>query len=174
MPSQPIDQARAMLLIEMDQDFGIALGPEPVSPAFEPAAQLLVVVDLAVEDDLDRAVFVADRLVAPFQVDDRQPPMRQPDPWLGPEPLGVRAAMGDRIAHGLQQAGIDRSGAVGVDDACNTTHRSGDPDGFVSDGLSTRFGAEPRRDPRGRSIIPDLPTSRPHFHHGVGRPNQCR
>ena len=84
--------------------------------------RLLEVVDLAVEDDLDRAILVADRLFAPFQIDDREPPMRQADPRLDPEPLGVRAAMGDRIAHRLQHGRIDRAVSVGVDDACNTTH----------------------------------------------------
>src|SRR5262245_29643527 len=101
-----------MFFVEMDQDFGIALGPEPVAAGFEIAAQLPVIVALAIEDDLNRAVLVADRLVASLQVDDGEPAMRQADTGLAPEPLGVRTAMGDRVAHGLQQAPIDRTGDV--------------------------------------------------------------
>jgi hypothetical protein len=68
-PAQPLHQSSAVLLVEMDQNLGVALGPESVSPGLEPAAQLLVVVNLTIENDLDRAVFVGDRLVAAFHVD---------------------------------------------------------------------------------------------------------
>ena len=40
-------------------------------------AHLLEVVDLAVEDDADRAVLVEQRLLPGGEVDDREPPVRQ-------------------------------------------------------------------------------------------------
>ena len=84
----------------MDQDLGVALGPESMPPAFELAAQLLIVVDLAVEDDLDRAILVADGLIAAVQVDDREPPMDQPDPGSdqNPSASGPRWAIASPIA----------------------------------------------------------------------------
>jgi hypothetical protein len=90
---------------------------------FEPFSELLEVVDLAVEDDLDRAIFVADRLVPAGQVDDGQTTMRQTDPRLDPEALGIGPAMGDRIAHRLKHSRIDRTVAIGVEDASNSAHR---------------------------------------------------
>ena len=46
-----------------------------MSRGLELGAQVRVVVDLAVEDDLDRAVFVAERLRSRREVDDAQPPV---------------------------------------------------------------------------------------------------
>ena len=54
----------------------------PVAGALELAAQLGVVVDLAVLDDGARPVLVRDRLVARLEVDDREPPRREPDAAL--------------------------------------------------------------------------------------------
>ena len=45
-------------LEQVDQDLGAPLGAELVPLPFQAGAQLLVVVDLAVEGDDDRAVFV--------------------------------------------------------------------------------------------------------------------
>ena len=54
--------------------------------------QFAVIVDLAVEDDLNRIVLVADRLVATGKIDDRQPPMGEANARTGPNPFGVRTA----------------------------------------------------------------------------------
>ena len=48
----------------MHEHFGVGIRAEAVSLIDQLAHQLAVVVDLAVEDDLDRAVLVADRLIA--------------------------------------------------------------------------------------------------------------
>src|SRR5262249_15134672 len=105
-----------------------------------------------------------DRLGAPFEVDDREPPMRQPDPRLGPKPLAVWAAMSDRVAHGLQQAGIQRSVGVGVDDACNAAHRAKVPLEKVLEAALSAFRGGPeseRTDPPREGLDPILGGSAP-------------
>ena len=61
-----------------------------------------VVVDLAVEHDLQRAVFVGHRLVRHRrQIDDRQPAVAEADAAVGghPEPAAIGAAVDHRVAH---------------------------------------------------------------------------
>ena len=73
-------------------------GPEPL----ELRPQLGVVVDLAVEDELDRPVFVRHRLVgAVREVDDREPARAEADSPVGRDPGAgaVGTAMGERVAH---------------------------------------------------------------------------
>ena len=57
--AQPREHPLAVVLVQVDQHLGVAAGPELVAPGHQLAAQRLVVVDLAVEDDLDAAVLVA-------------------------------------------------------------------------------------------------------------------
>jgi hypothetical protein len=56
--------------------FGVRLGAERMA-RLEILAQFAIVVDLAVQDDLHRAVLVADRLVPGVEVDDRKAPKAQ-------------------------------------------------------------------------------------------------
>ena len=70
--------------------------------------QLLEVVDLAVEDDDHRAVFVEQRLLAGGDVDDRQAPVAEADAGLDVQAAFVRAAVVLRLVHALQHGAIDR------------------------------------------------------------------
>ena len=54
-------------------------------------------------------------------VDDRQPLMAEADRAVDVEPVVVMAAMGERIAHRLQNQLIDRS-TVAVDQAHQSAH----------------------------------------------------
>src|SRR5262245_43811549 len=56
--AQPIHEPVAHFLIEMDEDFGIAVSLEAMAAGLEVGAERLIVVDLAVEDDLDGTVLV--------------------------------------------------------------------------------------------------------------------
>ena len=60
---QMVQAAGAMLLVQVQDDFGVGIGREAVAAASSSAAQLHVVVDLAVEHDPQRSVLVADRLL---------------------------------------------------------------------------------------------------------------
>ena len=72
-----LEEVRPLVLVEVDDHFGVAVRAEAMAGAFQPPAQLAEVVDFAVEDDPDRAVFVRQRLLPAGQVDDRQPAMAQ-------------------------------------------------------------------------------------------------
>ena len=78
-PAQPLGEAGAVLLVEMDEHLGVGVRAEGVPGALELVAQLGVVVDLAVLDDDDAAVLVRDRLVAAGEVDDREAPRAERD-----------------------------------------------------------------------------------------------
>ena len=68
-PLKEVDQGVAVFFVEVEKDLGVAPGSKTVP--LQAGAQLVAVVDLAVEDD-DRAVFVGDRLVTAWDVDDAQ------------------------------------------------------------------------------------------------------
>src|SRR5262249_14249776 len=110
--AQPFDEAFAFFLIQMDKHLGIAVGSETMPLGLEIGTERLEVVDLAVEDDLDGAVLVADRLIASGQVDDRQATVDETDSRLGKEALRVGPAMRDALAHSSQNRIFDRSRRV--------------------------------------------------------------
>src|SRR5207302_7375094 len=70
--AQPLRERIAVLLVEVEQDLRVAVRAKAMAGALELLSQLAVVVDLAVLDDVDRPVLVADRLVARVEVDDRE------------------------------------------------------------------------------------------------------
>ena len=60
----------APLLPAVHQHLGVTMRAEAVARLFKGPAKRLEVVDLPVEDDLDRAVLVAHGLITGLQVDD--------------------------------------------------------------------------------------------------------
>src|SRR5579859_3093524 len=86
----------------MHQGLGIAVGAESVPALREFGAQLPVVVYLAIEHRPTRAVLVADRLAACFEVYDAQPSHAKPCPPAYIEPVLVRSTVQHRRAHGLE------------------------------------------------------------------------
>src|SRR5204862_7048220 len=72
------DAVGTLLVVEVNNGFGVAVRPEAVAPRDEPVAKVLEVVDLAVENNLHGRVFIGHRLAGVgAQVDDPQPPERQ-------------------------------------------------------------------------------------------------
>src|SRR5215468_7801386 len=67
------------------------------------AAQLAVVVDLPVEDDPDRAVFVRDRLASSGQINDREAAHAHRDARLDVMTFTVRPAVLDHATHPRDQ-----------------------------------------------------------------------
>ena len=123
IPRRSSTNAGPALLVEVDEHLGVALRRELVPGALEPLAQLAVVVDLAVVDDLDAAVLVADRLVAAREVDDRQAPRRKRDAALDERAGAVGAAVHERVVHRLDDARVDGR-AVERQQAADATHGS--------------------------------------------------
>jgi hypothetical protein len=94
-----------LLLVEMYQYFGIALGPEPVAPGRRPFPQRLIIVDLAVQDDPERLVFIGNGLAAAGQVDDGQAAEAEAQTRLDVDRHIVGASMGDCRRHGFHVGG---------------------------------------------------------------------
>src|SRR6476660_3495767 len=93
--------AAAPLFVGMHDRLGVAVRVERVTRPLEIGAQLLKVVDLAVEHDPDGAVFVVNRLMAGGEIDDAQAPHAECDTVVDPDALVVGAAMTDHVAHSV-------------------------------------------------------------------------
>ncbi len=116
--AQPLGEALAVLLVEVDEHLGVGGGAEAVAAALELTAQLAVVVDLAVLDDDDAAVLVGDRLIAAGEVDDRESPHRQRHAVSGKAALAVRPPVHEPRVHPPHRLGV----RAGPDHATDPTH----------------------------------------------------
>ena len=131
-----------LVLVEVDEDLGVALRAERVAPGLEPAPEGGEVVDLAVEDGPDRAVLVRERLMPAGQVDDRQPaePERGVVVAVGP---GVVRARGGRSGPSSPPGRSSASAAPGsVQAAPQMPHmlqhpRTFDPEGIILSSLAS-------------------------------------
>ena len=99
-PVQPGGEADPLVLVQVGQDLGVAVGAQLVAAVHHQVAELGVVVDLAVVDDDHRAVLVGHRLRAAGHVLDGQPPVAEVDAVAAVETLTVGPAVGDRVGHG--------------------------------------------------------------------------
>jgi len=107
-----LHELESVLLIEMNDDFSIRVRVEAVSTALEFRAQLDIVEDLAVENDPDRAVFIVDRLVAAFEIDDAEPSVREAHLPILVEPKSVGPTVMQALDH-LPEFPALRRGALG-------------------------------------------------------------
>ena len=121
MPRSSLDEARSVLLVEVHEHFGVALGGEPVAASLELGPKLAVVVDLAVLDDPDRLVLVADRLIAAREIDDGQASRSEADVAVDVRATAVGAAVNEGLVHRSQDLGIDPF-AVEPRDSADSTH----------------------------------------------------
>jgi hypothetical protein len=87
--------------------------------ALELAAQLAVVVDLAVTDQHDRASCVLQRLPAAGQIDDRQAAMAECHEIVMIDAFTVRAAMRQRVQHAAHR---DVARRIDTHNACDAAH----------------------------------------------------
>jgi hypothetical protein len=104
--AQPSREVEAPLLVAVDEHLGVAVRREAMAVALEPVAQLGVVVDLAVLDDVDRLVLVRERLVAGVEVDDRESPRGQSDRAVDERAVRVRPPVDERRAHPRERLGV--------------------------------------------------------------------
>src|SRR5215211_536042 len=77
---------------------------------------------LTVEDDPERFVFIGNRLVATFDVDDREPPHAQTNAWLHVEAVAIWPAVDDGLGHGFHCPWF-RDLVIRIGDATNATHK---------------------------------------------------
>src|SRR5262249_2995921 len=112
---QVLDEVGSVLLVEMDNDLGVGIRGEPVSPRLETGPQIPVVVDLAVEHDPDRAVLVGQRLMTADQVDDAEAAHPEANRAVGVDTLVVWSPVDDRLAHRPDSARFDGLVAVFIE-----------------------------------------------------------
>ena len=117
--AQLVDDVLAALLVEVEDDLGVARRLEAVAAPLEVAAQLAMVVDLAVENDPRRAVLVPHRLVAAREIDDRQAPHGEADLAHDHLALVVGTAVGDRRVHPAERLALDPVGVPFTADAAH-------------------------------------------------------
>src|SRR5215216_369148 len=102
--AQVLHASRAVLFIAMNDRFRIGVGLECVTVFFEIGSQLLEVIDFAVEDDRDCAVFAGDRLSATREINDGEASHSERNAVFYEKTVIVRTAMPYTIAHALEQA----------------------------------------------------------------------
>ena len=92
-PEEVVDAVHPPPVVGLGDDLGVGAGEEAVAVALQFLAQLLVVVDAAVEHRDQPQRRVHHRLGAGRgEVDDGQPPVRERDRAVVPQPVPVRAA----------------------------------------------------------------------------------
>ena len=122
--AQLLGEVLAFFLVEVQDHLGVAFCLENVAAGQQALAQLFVVVDLAVEDYPQRAVFVSDGLVARGKVYDGQAAHGQPDVMVGVVAFVVRAAVDDEVVHGLQVGLLYRQARSVIVDSADAAHIS--------------------------------------------------
>ena len=120
--AEAIDRAVAPLLVRVHDHLGVRVRAEPVAVRLELGADLGEVVDLAVEDDPDRAVLVRQRLIAGRKVDDAETTVAEADALADVEPVGVGAAVRDDARHRGEAFTIDRICRVEIEFAGDAAH----------------------------------------------------
>jgi hypothetical protein len=102
--------------------FGVRPALEAVAAPLELGAQLVEIVDLAVEDHRHRPVFIEHGLVAGGEVDDGQPAVTQPDPAPEMHAVGVGASMRHHGGHAPDQLRIYWIPRIDVGDSRDAAH----------------------------------------------------
>ncbi len=124
-----MDAVVAPLLVRVHDGFGVGPGAVPVAVRLELRAEVGVVVDLAVEDDLHRAVLVAERLRAGGKIDDAEPPVSERGMAVGPGAGAIRSAVREDVAHRGQPGEVRRLQPFSGHQAGNSAHACGAPSG---------------------------------------------
>src|SRR6201991_4780803 len=80
-----------------------------------------MIVNLAIEDNPYSPIFVVDWLLAALEINDRQPPHRQPCRTVQKAALSIGPAMPYGLAHPCEYIAVNQS-AVSANDTCDSTH----------------------------------------------------
>ena len=102
--AQTGEQILLPFLKAVHQHLAVGLGGEAVTTGDQLLAQLLVVVDLAVEGEDQGLVLVVDGLMSRLEVDDRQAAKAHGDGFVAVIAVGIGTAMGDDVRHALDDA----------------------------------------------------------------------
>src|SRR5271156_931908 len=89
-----------MLLIKMEDYFGIALRAKPMAVFSERGAQFTKIVDLPIKYDPKCLILIRKWWICPLlQINDRKPPLAEPDVRSRVRPTRIRAAVNNGRAH---------------------------------------------------------------------------
>ena len=123
-----LEKLLAVLLVAVEEDFGVGVGPEDVAFFQEVLPQVPVVVNFAVEGQDFGAVLIQDGLAAAVQVDDGKPPEAHGDAVVHVIVGLVGAPVGDAVGHGADDGKTVACEAVGGK-AGKSAHWLSDPFG---------------------------------------------
>jgi hypothetical protein len=85
----------------MHDNFRIAMRMETMPELRQLCHQRLKVVDLTIEDDSDRAIFIKQRLLSAFQINNRETSVTKTHAWLEMRTSLIRPAMKKYAVHSL-------------------------------------------------------------------------
>src|SRR6185437_9821155 len=100
--SQSTKGLESFVLIQMDQDFGIAATLESMSSAHKLLTQFSIVIDLSVHDGPNRTPLIADWLLSPDRINHPKSPNAKHNSRLTIGSLFVRASMDQTPQHRLE------------------------------------------------------------------------
>ena len=120
---QASDAVGAPGVVCLEDDLGVAAGKKPVAERDEFVAQLAVIVDAAVEDDVEAEVWVRHRLLRLLaEIDHLQAAVTQRDAVEHQAALAVRPARGQLVGHASEQRLVNSSvsGRIEPSDTAHT------------------------------------------------------
>ena len=91
----------AIFLVQMHENLGVAVGLETVASIDQHPSQALIVIYLAIVNDPYRAIFVMNRLVTAFEIDNRQATHSEDNVSILEKAMVVRPPMNDGIGHAM-------------------------------------------------------------------------
>src|SRR5262245_34838620 len=106
----------------MDQHLGVGMGGEPVATRNQVLTYFLEIIDLAIEHNPDRSVFIADWLVPGIEIDNRKPAHTECDLPAKIETVIVRTAMRDLCGHRPRGFLIGFFRSIKIYDSDNSAH----------------------------------------------------
>src|SRR5580692_8927355 len=106
----------------MRDHFGVGVGIEAMTASLQARSQFWKVVDLPIEHDPNRFIFVVDWLMSACQINDAQPTHAEANVGLHIHAFVVRAAMHNALAHPVNDRFIRGRARFRIQDAGDTAH----------------------------------------------------
>src|SRR6185312_2902903 len=102
-----LDAGGAVLFVQMQDGFGVAVRLVNVAACFKLLAEISVVVDFAVVGNVQSVVFVSHRLMTALDVYDAEATVTETDWAIDEHAFIVRTTMRDDVTHSCQQRRFD-------------------------------------------------------------------
>ena len=115
-------QFLAMLLIEVNDQLGVAVSAKDMASGFEFRPPLGKIEEFSVADHRDGPVLVENRLAAVLDAHDAEPAMRKSNARCEQETTIIRTAMLQRGRHATHHQAIRLASTSEVDQSCNAAH----------------------------------------------------